>query len=132
MKLESCPFCLSSDLQVYTLDDSNGNALYQIAHKAHVECGVNMTNSSAYELVEKWNARPVQLESDADSKIVETMTIEIPKDYFNVAISTSNHLIANTNDSANWNTLKFPLPKGKWSILHIINSRVVVLGRIRE
>jgi len=46
----------------------------------------------------------------------------------NTGISTCNHFIADTNDSANWDTLKFPLPKGKWSI-QSIKGKMVTLGR---
>jgi len=42
--------------------------------------------------------------------------IELPKNFMNVGITASNYLIADTNNSENWDTLKFPLPKGKWSI----------------
>lgn len=42
--------------------------------------------------------------------------IEIPEGFMNVGITDDNNLIADTNDSANWDTLKFPLPKGKWVI----------------
>ena len=44
--------------------------------------------------------------------------VELPKGFMNVGVSLSNDLIANTNDSANWNTLRFPLPKPthKWQI----------------
>lgn len=36
----------------------------------------------------------------------------------NCGISTCNNFIADTNNSANWDTLKFPLPKAKhkWNI----------------
>jgi len=46
-------------------------------------------------------------------KLIE---IELPKGFMNVGITTSNYLIADTNDSGNWDTLKFPLPKGEWEI----------------
>lgn len=48
------------------------------------------------------------------SKIIE---VELPKGFMNVGVTSDNSfLTANTNDSANWDTLKFPLPKGKWRI----------------
>jgi len=44
--------------------------------------------------------------------------VELPKGFMNVGVSLSNDLIANTNDSARWDTLRFPLPKPtyKWQI----------------
>ena len=44
--------------------------------------------------------------------------VELPKGFMNVGMSLSNDLIANTNDSSNWDNLRFPLPKPtyKWQI----------------
>ena len=51
---------------------------------------------------------------------MKELIIKIPKGYMNVGISTSNKLIADTNDSSNWDEIYFPLPKGKWlSLIHI-------------
>jgi len=52
---------------------------------------------------------------------MKTITIKIPKNFMNTAITKDNYFIADTNDSKNWNTIKFPLPKGKW----IINNKRV-------
>jgi hypothetical protein len=51
-------------------------------------------------------------------KSERTIEVEIPKGFMNCDISTCNHFIADTNNSANWDTLKFPLPKPKykWNI----------------
>lgn len=58
--------------------------------------------------------------------------IELPKEFMNVGVSTDNHLIADTNDGSNWDTLKFPLPYGKWSIKNYkdkknIRNKIVTL-----
>ena len=45
----------------------------------------------------------------------------------NTAITIDNFFIADTNDSANWDTLKFPLPKGKWSIFNVSNNKVTLI-----
>ena len=49
---------------------------------------------------------------------MDIIKVELPKGFMNVGVSLSNDLIANTNDSANWDTLRFPLPKPthKWII----------------
>ena len=49
---------------------------------------------------------------------MKNIKVELPKGFMNVGVSLSNHLIANTNDSSNWDTLRFPLPKPnhKWVI----------------
>ena len=46
------------------------------------------------------------------------LTIELPDGvYFNCGISSDNkYLVADTNDSSNWKTVKITLPKGKWII----------------
>jgi len=51
-------------------------------------------------------------------KIENKLTIELPKGFMNCSVTTCNHFIADTNDSKNWDTLKFPLPKpiGEWLI----------------
>ena len=53
--------------------------------------------------------------------------IRIPKGFMNCGVTINNNFIADTNDSANWDTLKFPLPKGKWSIHSYKDSNIVVL-----
>jgi len=60
--------------------------------------------------------------------------VQIPKNFMNCGISINNNFIADTNDSQNWDTLSFPLPKPKykWNIysqgfkLHS-NKKIVVL-----
>jgi hypothetical protein len=44
--------------------------------------------------------------------------VELPKGFMNVGVSLSNDLIANTNNSKDYDTLRFPLPKPsyKWEI----------------
>ena len=59
---------------------------------------------------------------------MKKIQIELPKGFMNVAVTLNNHLVADTNNSANWDTLKFPLPKGKWSIYNIV-GKVVMLER---
>jgi hypothetical protein len=46
----------------------------------------------------------------------EEIKVKIPKGFMNTSISTDNRLIADTNDSANWDTISFPLPNGPWKI----------------
>lgn len=59
--------------------------------------------------------------------VLETLRIEIPKGFMNAGISTCNHFIADTNDSSNWDTIKLPLPKGKWSIQSIEGKMVTLI-----
>lgn len=66
--------------------------------------------------------------ADVEITVLETMVIEMPKGYMNTGISNCNHFIADTNDSANWDTLKFPLPKGKWSI-QSVKGKMVTLAK---
>ena len=53
--------------------------------------------------------------------------IKKPKNFMNCSVTTDNHFTADTNDSANWDTLKFPLPKGKWSIYSYKNDNSIVV-----
>lgn len=59
---------------------------------------------------------------------MKTMTITLPKGFMNVAITKNNHLIADTNDSSNFNTLSIELPKGEWSISYA-TPRMLILRR---
>lgn len=52
--------------------------------------------------------------------------IELPNGFMNVGISNDNYLYADTNNSANWDTLKFPLPNGQFGI-ESINGKIVTL-----
>ncbi len=57
--------------------------------------------------------------------------IELPKGYMNVAVTNDNHITSDTNDSSNWDTLKFPLPKGKWNI-HSVRGKMVTLHKLED
>ena len=59
------------------------------------------------------------------------ITIIMPKGFMNVEITTNNHLVADTNDGANWDTLKFPLPYGEWSIHSTEGKKVILNNNIR-
>lgn len=56
-------------------------------------------------------------------KVIE---ITLPKGYMNVAVTTDNNLVADTNDSANWDSLKFPLPEGNWSIFSKKDKKLIL------
>ena len=55
------------------------------------------------------------------------LTVKIPNGYMNVGITKTNHLVADTNDSSNWDTIKFPLPEGKWSVYSEQGDIVVLI-----
>lgn len=60
----------------------------------------------------------------------ETIEIELPRGFMNVGITLDNYLVADTNNSVNWDTIKFPLPNGKWSIkTYKENNKIVVLNQ---
>ena len=64
---------------------------------------------------------------------MEELVIKIPKGYMNVAISTCNKLIADTNDSVNWDEIYFPLPKGKWNIENIdVQTNIIKLVKNKK
>jgi len=45
--------------------------------------------------------------------------IRIPKGFMNCDVTIDNNFIADTNDSENWDTLKFPLPRANGQSIHI-------------
>ena len=57
---------------------------------------------------------------------LKTIEVELPLGFMNVAVTLDNHLTANTNDSSKWDTIKFPLPEGKWSVWGIRGKFVIL------
>lgn len=60
-------------------------------------------------------------ESKSKEKVVEQPIegeeiIFLPKGFMNTCITTNNYFIADTNNSAFYERIKFPLPEGKWVI----------------
>lgn len=62
---------------------------------------------------------------------MSTITVKLPEGFMNVAVTIDNHLIADTNDSAKWDTLKFPLPSGSWCIYNQ-SGGVITLHKINK
>jgi len=56
----------------------------------------------------------------------EIIKIIIPKNFMNTAITIDNYFVADTNDSANWDFIKFPLPKGVWNIYSIKGKEIIL------
>lgn len=57
------------------------------------------------------------------------ITIELPKGFMNTAVVINkgySFFVADTNNSANWDTLKFPLPDGKWYIWNQKGKNVIL------
>ena len=55
----------------------------------------------------------------------KTIDVEIPRGFYNCGVSVDNFFIADTNNTADWKTLKFPLPDPPgeyWSINNYDNS----------
>jgi len=60
----------------------------------------------------------------------QMLTVDLPKDiYFNCCITKNNCLIADTNDSSNWKTVRISLPKGKWSIYSNPRGNKIILEK---
>lgn len=60
------------------------------------------------------------------TSIQDKLTFELPKGFYNIAISISNHLIADTNHTANWDTISIPLPDGEWKIQKVDGKKVTL------
>ena len=59
---------------------------------------------------------------------MKTIDILLPKNFMNVGVTATNHLIADTNNNAKWDEIMFPLPKGKWAIhSYSENNKLVTL-----
>jgi len=55
------------------------------------------------------------------------INIKIPNNFMNTAVTIDNHFIADTNDSNNFDTIKFPLPKGNWKIYKVSTNNIITL-----
>ena len=66
-----------------------------------------------------------------DAKRRKTVDIEIPKGFYNVAIS-SGVLVADTNDSQNWDTIRLPLPRGNWRLKKKIGKKLTLVKHARS
>ena len=62
---------------------------------------------------------------------MKKIKVIIPKGFVNVSLTNNNYLVADTNDSANWDMISFPLPKGKWSIFKIAGKEVILVENRR-
>jgi len=64
----------------------------------------------------------------------EKITIKIPLNFMNTSVTTDNFFVSDTNDSNNWDTLKIPLPIGRWSIYShsVKNGEVVLVKNINK
>lgn len=67
---------------------------------------------------------PLKFEKEEGEDIRKEIQIELPKGFYNVTITVENNLVADTNNSINWDTLKIPLPSGLWIIKNIIGKTV--------
>ena len=54
------------------------------------------------------------------------LRIVIPKNFMNTAITSDNFFIADTNNSVNWDFIKFPLPEGNWKI-YSEEGKIIIL-----
>jgi len=54
------------------------------------------------------------------------ISVTLPQGAMNIAVSIDNHLIADSNDSANWKVFRLPLPPGKWTIANITGPLVIL------
>ena len=55
-----------------------------------------------------------------------SLEIKLPVGFMNAGVSVNNFFTADTNDSKNWDTIKFPLPKGNW-VIKSVKENIVTL-----
>jgi len=59
------------------------------------------------------------------------IVVKVPRGYMNIGVSTSGRLIADMNDSQNWDVLSFPLPSGAWRIKKVEGQTVILCKGFR-
>jgi hypothetical protein len=97
--------------------------------------GYNRTPIKPYEFLQEIDneislkERIRKIKKIRNQLIRRKFEVIIPKNFMNVGVSTCNHLIADTNDSSNWDTLKFPLPEGKWHIYNVKGKIVTLITK---
>ena len=57
-----------------------------------------------------------------------SLEIKLPVGFMNAGVSVNNFFTADTNDSKNWDTIKFPLPKGNWAIKNVKENVVTLVN----
>ena len=57
------------------------------------------------------------------------MKIKAPKNFMNFGVTTEGCFVADTNDSANCDTMKIQLPRGTWDIKKVDGCNVVLKKR---
>lgn len=85
----------------------------------------NFDSVNLYEIDDDGNTEFIEYdENDTDYKpsIIE---IKIPKGYMNVSVG-SYSFSADTNDSANWDEIVFPLPLGNWELKGYNDDNTIV------
>jgi len=70
-------------------------------------------------LFKAWNIANV-MQRLFPKKKYKTIEVYYPNGWSNRCVTTNNFFTADTNDSVNWDTIKFPLPKPKYK-WHIKN-----------
>ena len=66
------------------------------------------------------------LEAALPEQELVSLKIKLPVGFMNAGVSVNNFFTADTNDSKNWDTIKFPLPKGNW-VIKSVKENVVTL-----
>lgn len=112
-------------------DLENATALQKLVNggdKFYIDQAINFGRSGL-------TYKDVKFETPETQKEIR---VTLPQGFMNVAITSDNYLVANTNNSAKWDTLKFPLPSGKWAIYAYAvtggapNKKDVILKNINE
>ena len=60
---------------------------------------------------------------------VKLLEVIIPKGFMNVGVTSNGWLVADTNDSNNWDEISFPLPEKDWEI-YSVSGKIVHLKEI--
>ena len=61
---------------------------------------------------------------------MNVIVVELPRGFMNCCVSVDGDFVADNNNSADFDRIKFPLPEGKWGIFSTdIRKQQVILTR---
>lgn len=134
------------------VDDGSGNMIFRkeqaitAVKEALAEHAMREVQRLGQEIeqepvISKWVLREVYFDEDGEPVMhrsppqpeqapvaCKTLSLEIklPVGFMNAGVSVNNFFTADTNDSKNWDTIKFPLPKGNW-VIKSVKENIVTL-----
>lgn len=121
--------CNSGERMIITMRDSGFEFTYEgdiyHAKQGLIKKQENKETMKEHGIIKESEANNAN--THKQEEIVDVLEITIPKNYFNIGTTKKcNCIFGDTNDSANWDRFRFPLPKpkGEWRISNKIGKTV--------